>query len=305
MGLVSVAELYTQPTEMIANYMMWAGDLGAIYEEFIKNDDEDVAFIAGWHGSKARSRGIHASELSGECRLPVWYSLKGVQREDKQSDASWKKRFRAGHMFHAMIQEDWRRICEKSGGLMAFSKEVRIDPSLQAIAAEYDIHSSCDGVIEFRDKPWGEAVLRVGLEIKSDSAKQFEKRTGPETSHKRQTCVYMKCLDVPLLWTQYINKSNSNISPSKPPYLFTFGHDLWNVIEGETREVIHLATINEQPPKHEGIVCEFCGYAWKCKPEYLNRKTRRDAAKTEREVMRRRQSRVGNGVGMRVPRSPQ
>lgn len=305
MGLVSVADLYTQPTEMVANYMLWAGDLGTIYEDFIKNDDEDVAFIAGWHSSKGRAQGIHASELSGECRLPVWYSITGVKREDKPRDSSWKKRFRAGHMFHTMIQEDWRRICEKSGGVMAFSKEVRIDPSLQTIAAEYDIHSSCDGVIEFRDKPYGEAVLRVGLEIKSDSAKQFEKRTGPETSHKRQTCVYMKCLDVPLLWTQYINKSNSNISPSKPPYLFTFDHDLWNVIEGETQEVIHLATINEQPPKHEGIVCEFCGYAWKCRPEYLNRKTRRDSAKAEREVMRKRQSRVGNGVGMRVPRSPQ
>jgi len=289
---------------VVANYMLWAGDLGTLYEEFVKNDDEDVAFIAGWHGAKGRAAGVHASELSGECRRQVWYSITGTKRSEKSTlDSSWKKRFRAGHMFHGMIQEDWRRICEKSGGLMSFAKEVRIDPSLQDIAQQYGIHSSCDGVIELRDHPWGEVVLRVGLEIKSDSDKQFAKRIKPSEEHKRQTCVYMKCLDVPLLWTQYINKSNSNISPSKPPYLFTFEHDLWNIIESETKEVIHLATINEIPPRTEGLVCEFCGYAWLCQPEHLKKMERRKAAIKSRNEMRKRTARVG-GIGMRVPRSP-
>ena len=301
MSLVTISDLYNQPNDIVAKYLSWASDLGDIYENFIKQDDEDVAYITGWHGAKSRSQGIHASEMSGGCRRPVWYSITGVARQDGDLDPFWKKRFRIGHAYHAMIQEDWRRISEKSGGLMSFEKEVRIDPSLQLIAAEYDIHSSCDGVIIFRDKPWGEAVLRVGLEIKTASPKQFEELKKPKLEHDRQTCVYMKCLDVPVLWTMYVNKGNQNVIPSKPPYLFTFDYNLWNVIEGETKEVIHLATINEIPERSESIVCQFCGYAWTCKPACLEQKAKREHAKQQRAVMQKRLKQVGTG-GIRVPR---
>jgi hypothetical protein len=302
MGLVTISDLFNQPKETVVKYMSWAGDLGSIYEDFIRKDDEDVAFVAGWHGAKSRSQGIHASEMSGGCRRPVWYSITGVARQDGDLDPFWKKRFRIGHMYHAMVQEDWRRICEKSGGYMSFEKEVKIDPLLQVIAAEYDIHSSCDGVLIFRDQPWGEAVMRIGLEIKTASPKQFEDLKKPKLEHDRQTCVYMKCLNVPILWTMYINKGNQNVIPSKPPYLFTFDYHLWNQIESETKEVIHLATINEIPDRTESIVCQFCGYAWTCKPESLVLKAKREQAKIQRTAQQKRLRRIGTG-GIRVPKT--
>lgn len=301
MGLVTISDLHTQPAEMVAKYSAWAGDLGEMYDDFVRADDEDVSFIAGWHGAKARASGIHASEMSGECRRPVWYSLKNVERVDRELDPFWKKRFRIGHMYHAMIQEDWRRICEKKGGLMSFEKEVKIAPELQAIAAQYDIQSSSDGVITFRAHPHGEAVLRVGLEIKTESPDQFKELKGPKDQHLRQTCVYMRCLDVPLLWTMYVNKGNQNIVPSKPPFLFPFDFKLWGQIESETREVIHLATINQIPDRVESIGCEFCGFSGTCKPDSLARKARRDAGKKERAVQQKRLQRIGTG-GIRAPR---
>ena len=231
MGLVTIADLHNQPSDIVAKYTAWASDIGEMYEKFILEDDEDVAFVAGWHGAKGRSSGIHASEMSGKCRRPVWYSLTGVQRQDAKIDPFWKKRFRIGHMYHAMVQDDLRRMCEKSGGLMSFEREVKINPSLQAIAAQYDIQSSSDGIITFRDFPWGPAVMRIGLEIKTESPDQFKELKTVKEQHQRQTCVYMRCLDVPLLWTMYINKGNQNIVPSKPPYLFTFDFRLWGEIE--------------------------------------------------------------------------
>lgn len=303
MGLVTIKDLTTEPKDQVASYMQWASDLSIMYDDFIRNDDEDVAFVAGWHGAKQRSQGIHASEMSGECRRTVWYSLTGVKRVDADLDPFWKKRFRIGHMYHAMIQEDWRRLCEKSKGFLSFQKEVRIDPKLQLVAEQYGIESSCDGVFIFHEHPWGAATMRVGLEIKTKSPKEYEKLTEPDVQHLRQTCVYMKCLDVPVLYTMYVNKGNQNIIPSTPPYLFPFDHALWNVIEQETQEVRHLAVINELPPRVEGIGCQFCGYSWTCKPECLARKERSKEYKKARETQERRLKRHGPS-GMRMPRTP-
>lgn len=288
MGLVTINDMISQPREMLAKYMMWAGDLLEMYENFVRDDEEDVSFAAGWNSAKGRSDGIHASEMSGECRRPVYYSLKKVPRADKPLDPGMKKRFRVGHVYHAMVQDDWRRLCERSGGLMSFEKEVRIDPKLQLIAEEYNIKSSCDGVITFRDKPWGEAVMRVALEIKTESPDQFAKLTEPKLQHRRQTCVYMRCLDTPICWTQYINKGNQNIKPSKHPFLFFFDHQLWGQIEKETQEVIHLATINEVPPRVEGFGCEFCGFSKTCQPEYLKKAQQRVEGKARRAVVQAR-----------------
>lgn len=298
MSLASINDLISQSQDQVASYTSWAGDLSDMYEDFIKKDDEDVIFPAGWNSAKGRSDGIHASEMSGGCRRPVYYSLKGVQRTEKELDPFWKKKFRVGHIYHNMVQEDWRRLCEKSGGLMRFEKEVRISPSLQAIAEQYNIKSSCDGVISFCDRPNGEAVMRVALEIKTESPGEFEKLKSPKLQHARQTCVYMRCLDTPLCYTQYINKGSQAIKPSKFPYLFHFDHQLWGTIEKETRDVIHLATINEIPPRTEGINCEFCGYSDQCKPPSLERKRFRDAGKKDRAVLSKRLN-----AGIRTPKS--
>ena len=249
MGLVTIRDLLTQPKDLIALYRTWAYDLGDMYDNFVKSDEDDVSFEVGWHGAKARSSGIHASELSGECRRTVWYSLRGETRSDQELDPFWKKKFRVGHVYHAMVQEDWRRLCEKSDGMLTFEREARIAPELSAIAEQYDIQSSCDGIINFHDRPGEPPILRVALEIKTESPDQFKDLKAPKPQHLRQTCVYMKCLDVPLCYTQYINKGTQNIVPSKPPWVFSFDFDLWNKIEGEAKQVIHLATINELSPR--------------------------------------------------------
>lgn len=300
-GLVSIEDLLRLPAEMVVKYEQWASDIGVLYEQFIRTDDADVEFMAGWHGAKSRSAGIHASEMSGGCRRPVWYSLKGEQRQDNELDPFWKKRFRIGHMYHAMIQEDLRRFCENSGGFYTFESEVKIHPELQIIAKEYDIHSSSDGVIGFRDHPNGPVVLRLGLEIKTESPAQYEALKGPKEAHQRQTCVYMKCLDVPLMWTMYVNKGNQNVVPSKHPYLFPFDFKLWGQIERETKEVIHLSVVNELPDRTESIVCEFCGYSWTCKPPSLEKKKKREAGRKARAEQTKRLNKMASG-GLRVPK---
>ena len=298
MPLVTINDLLTQPAEIVAKCQARAGDLLDIYEKFIEEDDEDVSFLAGWHGASNRSSGnIHASELSGKCKRPSWYSLMGDRREDSKLDPFWKKRFRIGHMYHEMVQEDWRRLCEKSKGMMSFEKEAKIHPSLQDIAQQYGIESSSDGIINFHLTPYGPIEMRVGLEIKTESPDQFAKIKEVKEQHQRQTCVYMRCLDVPILWTMYINKGNQNIVPSKYPYLFTFDFDLWNVIQAEAVDVIRLAVLNEIPERAEGISCEFCGFAHLCQPEYLQKRDRRKKAKKERALMQDRLR-----VGLRAPR---
>lgn len=301
MGLVTISDLLTEPKDLIAKYRTWAYDVGEMYDNFIKTDEEDVSFEVGWHGAKARSAGIHASELSGECRRPVWYSLQGTARSDIDLDPFWKKKFRVGHVYHAMVQEDWRRLCEKSNGMLTFESEVRISPDLRGVAEQYDIQSSCDGRICFHDFPGGPAVMRMGIEIKTESPDQFKDLKEPKLQHRRQTCVYMRCLDVPLMYTQYINKGTQNIVPSKPPWIFSFDFNLWNEIEQEAKQVIHLATINELPPRKEGIWCEFCGYNQTCQPSTLTKKAKRDAGRKKRAEQQKRIRIVGAG-GIRVPK---
>ncbi len=301
MPLTTIEDLHKEPRDRLALYQTWAYDLGDMYDKFVREDEDNVSFEVGWHGASSRSAGIHASELSGECQRPVWYSLMGEARSDQELDPFWKKKFRVGHVYHAMVQEDWRRLCEKSDGLLTFEREVRISPELSKIAKQYDIQSSCDGIINFHDKPGAPPIMRVGLEIKTESPDQFKDLKEPKAQHRRQTCVYMKCLDVPLLYTQYINKGTQNIVPSKPPWVFTFDFQLWNAIEKEAKQIIHLATINEIPPRSEGIWCEFCGYNKICGPDTLVRKAKREAGKKARDARNKRIRTVGVG-GIRTPK---
>ena len=286
--LTTIDDLRKIPSDVLLQFMSWAEDLKPMYENFIEQDSEDVSFNAGWHGAKRRVGGIHASEISGDCKRQVWYSLQGAERQDANKDPFWKKKFRVGHMYHAMVQNDWERLAKNSGGLITFEAEVKINPGLQEIARQYDIHSSGDGLITFHDKPYGAPVLRVGLEIKTESGDQFGKLKETRTYHARQCCVYMRCLDVPVFWSMYWNKSNQNIIDSKPPFLFTFDFALWDTIEKEAQEVHRLNVLNEAPPRKEGMVCEFCGYGHLCKPRYLERKEARKKARIRREARNRK-----------------
>lgn len=300
MKLTTINDLITLPADELLHFFRMAEGVLDMYEEFIRQDERDVHFIAGWHGAGARSAGIHASELSGDCLRAVCYSIQGETRNDGNLDPFWKKRFRVGHTYHALVQDDFRRMCEQSGGMLSCQSEVTISPDLQGIAEEFGISSSCDLALNFHEEPWGPIILRLGIEIKTESGPQFELLKGPKPMHLRQTNVYQRCLDVPLMWTMYHNKSNQNIVPSKHPYLFAFDFDLWEETVARMNTAHHhVRVLNKLPARVEGIGCEFCGYGHICQPEWLQKKQRRADGKKLREAQAKRLRKVGRG-GIRI-----
>jgi hypothetical protein len=174
-------------------------------------------------------------------------------------------RFSIGHAVHAMVQNDWHRIAAKSNGTIQFVDEVKIHPGLGGKAAEWTLSSSCDGIITIlRDEV---PVVRMGLEIKTESEKQFDGLRGPRPDHREQTCLYMAALDLPLMWTLYYNKSNSSISPSKYPYMFPFDRELWdNELEVRFALAQHMAESNQLPDRDEGMQCDWCPFSYTCNP---------------------------------------
>lgn len=299
MPLTTLEELEQIPKEELRSYLRWAGDLGVLYDKFIEEDDDDVSFTSGWGSSKGRSNGIHASEICSECLRPTYYSLTGTKRVDRVKPF-WKKRFRAGHMFHAMLQDDFERICDKSGGMMTFQSEVKLAPEYQEICEQYDIHSSADGVLEFMDEPGGPAEMRVLVEFKTESDGQFENLKEPRDYHRNQVHIYMKALNIPVVLYFYLNKSNSNIAPTTPPYLETFDPKIWGLMLAKMINAHQRAKTGELPPKKEDMKCEFCAFSWTCQPDYLARKESMDKARKARKKARQKNPHKG----IRRPRAP-
>jgi hypothetical protein len=299
--LITINDLKLLSKPDLRDMLKWAQDLNVMYHQFISADDEEVKFEVEWYGAKQRASGIHASEISG-CMRPTVYSLMGVERRDV-TDPFWKKRFRIGHAVHAMIQDDLYRMCEDTGGAMTFESEVSISPNLQPRAAQWNLHSHCDGIIRYYDHPGDtKPIMRVGVEIKTESDKQFEDLKAPRDYHLEQTCVYMRVLDLPLMWTLYYNKSNSNIVESKPPWLFTFDSKmerLWGKLENKFANFMGFAEAGELPERIEGLKCEFCPFAWTCGPDWAKRKEARKKRRSDWNKKRRRNKpgrrRLSNG----------
>lgn len=300
MPLTTISDLEREPPDQVAMYTMLAQDLKIMYEAFIEHDDESVSFPAGWGGSASRAHGLHASELSTDgCQRWTVYSLMGAEKQQKV-DSFWKKRFRIGHMIHAMLQNDFARMAAATGGTVTFEPEVAISPKLQeGVAKKYGVHSHCDGVFSIREVADGPVVLRVGVEVKSESPDEFKEIKEPKPYHKDQALIYMKCLDLPLIWFVYYNKGNQNIVPSIPPYLMTFDHRRWAEIEDTI--IARRADAAEQrlPERKEGIKCEFCPYGHICRPDYLAKKAKRAAAKEARKKAKSRNPHKQNR-GLRV-----
>lgn len=235
-----------------------AEGLSRAYDEFVENEDG---------GRSSRKPGIHASELG--CPRKVVYSLLGTEKHGKIK-RFWRQRFQFGKYAHQMIQDDFARMAAASNGAMTFEAEVPISGDLQELAREFSLESACDGVFTFFDK-FSAPFLRIGLEIKTESPSEYEKLTAPKPDHVRQAHVYMKVLDLPMMWFMYINKGNQNNTASVKPFLVDFDPTIWAGLELEFRDRLEEAALGQLPEGKESIVCEFCSYAWTCQPAILNK----------------------------------
>ncbi len=271
--LVRVADLH-KGQAVLQPLIERATHLSGMWDHFIEHDEGDM---------HTRRPGIHASELG--CARKVVYSLTNAKKDGRFAK-KWKQRFKMGHALHRMVQVDFLRMAAKSRGLMRFEDEVKIGPEHQAIAAELLLDSSADGVFTFYDDPFAAPILRIGLEIKSEAQDGYEKLTAPKPDHVRQAHLYMKALDLPLMWFLYINKNNQNNTPSLAPWLIPYDEREWQAIEAECRN--HLKAAEEYPKtgvlpaRTEGIFCEFCSYRLLCKPNFLQRSEERKQVRSAR-----------------------
>jgi CRISPR/Cas system-associated exonuclease Cas4 (RecB family) len=284
--LATLEDLKREPPDVVAGYLRWAGELGEMWERFLREDDEDESFTVSWGSSKGRAAGIHASEISGCQRRCVYTQLKTEKRD--QPKAFWKRKFRSGHLYHQLNQRDFHRMCAKTNGLVRFEDEIRVHPDLQTLAMDLDIHSSCDGCFTFLEDVGGPPIMRVGVEIKSASPDEWTKLKKPKDEHLEQACLYQRLLDIPVMWVIYINKGTQVPTKSESPWIYTYDEQLWNKLEARMRDRQEDARQNRLPDRLEGIGCEFCPYSWTCEPEYLKKKERMEEGKRARTRVQQR-----------------
>lgn len=287
MQLVSIADLQ-RPDEELEPILQHAKRLGELWLEFVKQDDQPYDYTVHDGGERNRSSGIHASEMS-KCMLKMVYSIMGVERRVSPDavDANMKFRFRTGTAIHSMVQSDFKRMAEwynarnmGSGLMLGFESELSIRGDIQQAAEAWGLSSHCDGLFTFYHyRPhethgllyWA-PFLRVICEIKTSSDKAYDDRKKPESDHLEQTTLYQACLDVPITWLLYYNKSNSNFTTPYSPWLFKFDRHLWeNELEMRFAKAHHHAETRQMPQRTEGKHCSWCPFAWLCDPQVLKR----------------------------------
>lgn len=250
-----------------------AGKLSTLYDDFLDNFEEKGA---------VRHPGIHASEIVS-CVRKSFYCLNEAEKRPTTSKV-WTKRFQIGHAIHEMVQTHFRRMAARenakvyvsnlakaNGWHLTFESEVKVAPEFQELAAHYQIYSACDGIFTFRQSADSPPFLRVGLEIKSESPDGFEKLKAPKPVHVEQMHIYMAALDLPIAWFFYFNKGNQNNTPSTGPWMIQFDHSIWMKLELRINAAIQAAIAGVEPPREEGLQCEFCPWSYLCNPKFLNR----------------------------------
>jgi CRISPR/Cas system-associated exonuclease Cas4 (RecB family) len=281
MRLVTNADL-NRSEEELAPLITQAQKLAELWIEFIKQDSDSYEYTVVDHGERARAAGIHGSEMS-KCMLKVVYSIMGTERKTvaETMDANMKLRMRTGTAIHRQLQTDFRRMAawytknyRDLGYAMSFDDELGVNKDLQVIAAEWELSSSCDGAFTFWrwDGTTWAPYLRVGVEIKTSSDPSYVARKKPEADHLEQTCLYQACLDLPLMWVLYYNKSNSNFTTPYSPWLFKFDRHKWeNDLEMRFAKAHHYADTRQLPDRAEGRHCAWCAFAWTCNPKILSK----------------------------------
>lgn len=282
MVLATIADL-RRSTQEIEPLIKQARELADLYDRFIAQDNETYSYTVTDYGENTREPGIHGSEIS-KCQRRLVYGIMGTERRaDPDSiKPNMKLRFRTGTAIHAMIQTDFKRMAawytrnhQHRGFMLTFEEELTVKPELQAVAQYWGIRSHCDGAFTFW---WWDSVngtwvpyLRVGLEIKTSSDAQFAKRRKPELDHTEQTCLYQACLDLPLMWVLYYNKSNSNYTNPSAPWLFKFDENLWrNELERRFQDSYARASSNQLPDRVVGLHCGWCPFKYTCRPPDAN-----------------------------------
>lgn len=242
------------------------------FDNFIFNEPEN------WG---RRKPGLHASEISGCLRVPV-YTMTETEKKGP-IPVAWRKRFNVGNAVHDMLQGKMKAMAASSKGRILFDCEVPIAPGLQPLATKWGIHSHCDGVFTHLDEDCMTVKNRVIVEIKSKSPDEFKKLVRPEDDHVEQAHVYMACLGVPMAWLLYYNKGNQNTTPSRAPYLVPFEERIWKRLEERFKYLHELNDAVKRdaegklvetslPLRTETVRCEFCSYNWTCQPSYLERR---------------------------------
>lgn len=274
MPLVTIADLNNPDAPELITL---ARELAPLYDEYVNNEEDD---------SHKRTPGIHPSEFSA-CLRKVTYNLAGTEKKNVISKF-WRQRFKVGHAIHDMVQADFDKLAKRTkrrgerasrhwatqvaqgqGWVLEFEREVRISPEFQKVAEELRLAGHCDGIFTFRERPHGPAVLRVGVEIKSESGPEFEKLKEPREDHVDQAHLYMGALDLPLMWFFYFSKGTQNNTKSEAPWLIPFNPAAWKEVEDRCRIALDFDARRELGPRQETIVCQFCPYAWTCQPAIL------------------------------------
>ena len=267
MPLVTIADL-NNPDEAREKIEL-AKQLSVLYDEYVNTEDDD---------SHTRPPGIHPSEFSS-CLRKITYNMFNTDKKVSISKF-WRQRFKVGHAIHDMVQKDCDKMAKRSrkfatqfaksrNWVLEFEKEVPLSPDFQPIAKELHLVGHCDGIFTFRETAHGPAILRVGLEIKSESPAEFEKLKEPKQAHVEQCHLYMAALDLPLMWFFYFSKGTQNNTASESPWLIPFNPDVWKDVEERCRMSIGMVAKRELGPRQESIVCQFCAYAWTCQPAIL------------------------------------
>jgi CRISPR/Cas system-associated exonuclease Cas4 (RecB family) len=219
-------------------------------------------------GDEDRPPGLHASELCG-CLRQACYSLHGTKKSSNEDsvDINMLMRFDMGHAVHTLMQDDFQRMCMLADGRLIFEHETKINAKTSELAARYMFASSTDGIFTFFDEH-DNPYLRVGLEIKSCSKDEYEKLNKPHDKHLMQGSFYQKLLDVPLMYYLYYNKSNSNFTPPRAPWIVPFDTNLWNRMESRAQQAHQLTSMGQLPDREEGMPCTWCPYTHVCEPSY-------------------------------------
>jgi hypothetical protein len=264
--LLTIDDLY-DPHNNWKSLLEQVAWLGPAYEDWKKRDVGGRTVAVHFGDNSNRSPGLHASELNTCVRQAV-YALRGEPRQAANPDVNMQNRFDVGTMLHALLQTEFEEVCATTLGQVSLEDEVRIDKNLGGVSAQYDYSSSCDGVFTFCDTV-GQPYLRLGWEIKTTSADEFEKLTGPKDHHLQQATLYQKALDVPLMWFLYYNKSNSNWTPPTAPWVVPFNRNEWNTLEGRSQLAHQHLQAGTLPDREEGMPCKWCAFSETCRPTIL------------------------------------
>jgi CRISPR/Cas system-associated exonuclease Cas4 (RecB family) len=281
--LATLDNLRSLSSEHRFSFVQQVSQLSGYYEQWKSQDNGGYAYTVDIPGSRERSPGIHASEIS-KCLRRLTYSVMGETRRPPTGasrDVNMQMRFNIGHAVHAMLQHEFKLMCAwvneniyaGTGWSVFFEDEISIHPGVSPTAKEWDLHSSCDGAFTFSCN--GVVVLRVGLEIKTKSKDEFDKLKTPEKDHIEQAHLYMAALDLPLMWFVYYNKSNSNYTKAIAPYLIQFSDEIWGKqLTPRFSEAMQRALTKDLPKRTEGMFCRWCPFAWTCDPPSIKRRNR-------------------------------